>query len=312
MAGLYYFLPDMTRDRLVPKGDRLLDREVLEARGLGDVLNDCQLIDEHVTVSEATTGPDGRSGIVLYPKRTDGELPKVLQYRPEQQTWLPVPHGQEKPLRHIGWLNEQPPQPVDLERRQTYAGYSVKDQNETAWSIPIARSPSAVSGSLPVEYEPDDSGVWKSVLKADFQGLWDLSGEVWDYWNPPDVICGGCKELALDRGPGAVCPNCDHQPMPFDPQRVEKFTDQWQLNAVTAILGVNYRIDRWELLALRRADCNVLDDKFVGNVLLAVIDFDFVTVSKKKEPTDSNPVEPTNCSPGEQEDCQATDQAAAS
>lgn len=244
MAAFYHYLPG-----------QVADEDILPA--LGPVLSDCTDIPEHATISRVSgKGPDGHSGVVVYPKPTHGEDPPSFQYREAQQTWLPVDGGK----RWIGWHTEAPPAPEDLARRETYPGYQIKDEHERAWSVPIARSPQAVLGSLPTDYIYEGDR-WQSQLKPAYQWLWDASGQVWDYFND-----------------GATQ------------------SDDWLIDVAAKVLSVNYRLGPHEITALRTAGLNLLDGRRVQEILLALIDFDVTRAYHEKKTKDAVHTEPDSSS----------------
>jgi hypothetical protein len=316
MPGFFHFLPHLTAARVRAANDRL-DRDVLKARGLDDVLADVEVYGEHAILNDTHRGPGGQPGVVLYPVRADGELPDHLNYNPDVQTWTPVGGSREsrvksqerEPERWIGWQTDAPPTPFDLERRRTFAGYTVEDASGRKWSVPIARSPADLLGSLPKTFDLDDDGQWRPVLAPDYQPIWDLSGEVWDWWNPPGVACPKCGQFQPDRGRDVPCHQCGHAPMPHDAQR-DRFSDAWRIDAAVTVLSINYRVGRWEVAALLKAGAPLLDQLTVARILHCLIDGDIVDWAEKKtQPTTAGAGTPadesSSSSPGPRADCPA-------
>lgn len=172
MAGLYYFLPNVTRDGLL-ENPRLV--------AAVPVLSDLSKPDEHFTASDCRRGPGGVWGVVVYPLPVSRQMPPSLQYRPEQQGWLESRNGKY----WIGWLKDALPTPADLERAPNYPGYLVTDSHGQQWSIPIARSPDPETSSLPKSFTFDEAGEPVAKLKDEFQQLWEISGKVWDFYETP-------------------------------------------------------------------------------------------------------------------------------
>lgn len=258
MTGFYHFVAGVTAEQVAVEGLAALPED------LQAVLADVRGFPQDATVSGVERGPGDKSGVVIYPKSpaAGDELPDVLQYRPDVQTWLAVG---KHPQRWIGWLHDEPPTPDDLRRRQIYPGYTIADEHGHDWSVPIARSPHAELGSLPSNLVMGDDG-WEQQLKPAYQWVWDLSGEIWDWWNAPD---------------GEKPPQC---------------TSEWLIDAAVKILGINYRVAAWELTALGRAGRNVLDQTLVTRVLVAAIDYDIVEEHTKKKSATSSPSAAASCS----------------
>lgn len=172
MAGFYHFLPDIQLQELAP--NKTLSRGVLKRFGLDDVLRDCSVVPDHVVVTEVPHGPDGKSGLCLYPKSIAGSDPPGWSYRPDHQEWIQFGG------RYLGWEKASPPTPADLCRRSEIKDYVVFDKRGREWNVPCARSANPSGSSLPVEYAFGDDGEVLKHRPPDFEYLWKLSGDVLD------------------------------------------------------------------------------------------------------------------------------------
>jgi hypothetical protein len=115
MAAPFYFLPRLSIGDVVE--GNLLRREPLAAAGLDDVLADVRTKDQAIVMDFAKNGPAG-SGALLYAIPNHQRLPGQLGYYPDAQAW----HKLSDRL-WIGFDNEHPPLPEDLERRKVLRGY---------------------------------------------------------------------------------------------------------------------------------------------------------------------------------------------
>ena len=269
MSGFWYFLPNMTADRLVAdRADKQLDREVLAQRGLDAVLADVETAETQVVVSGvARAGPGEYAGVLLYPLPNSGEVPNLVQYRPDRQAWTPIGDGSRC------WIGLDPaslPEPEDLARRETVAGYLVNDAHGRQWSVPIARSPREGGVSLPCDYRFDGAGRAVRQLKAEFDDLWQIAGKVWDFYN-----------------------NTDDPPA--------EVNDLWLAERAVRILSLNYRLGPAELDRLCSHGRGVLDTGTLTRIFMALIDWDIARRVKKKGTPDDCPSTPgpSSSTPGE-------------
>lgn len=144
------------------------------------VLSDCKVLHDHVTQSYCPRGINGLSGVLVAPKRHDGELHPVLQVMPDivsyqasDSVW--VCHG------------NHPVGPYGLQRRAVlHKGYLVEDSSSQAWQVPIVRSPQDGT-TLPRSITFERS---KTTLKVQrqYQRLWDSCGEL------SAALAGNCSE----------------------------------------------------------------------------------------------------------------------
>lgn len=297
MAGYYYFLPQLTQRQLVQTNK--LNRELLEGRGLGDVLADCQLWPRDITVSEGL-GPNGSNGVILYVPPISGVGDAALQYDAKRQTWQPVDDGSD---RWIGWVTDDPPTPAELLRKgDRVTGRYVIDEAGREWLIPVARATDNPCGYLPQNFRYDAAGKSTSQVKPQHQWLWDVAGEVWDCFNWRNW------RSTLDAGEEPECERPADLP-DTDPPPGETHDEQWLRKVALDVLGVNYRVGYAEINALADAGLPVLDEMRVQLITMCLIDLQFIRAVQKKTTAASTPTAPSTCdsSPGDTEDCPATD-----
>lgn len=269
MAGLYHFLVNQSDTTLGGHRCAMLHELVPCLSDINDISPSSS---QAVLCNVMANGPGGNAGVLVYPRPPHGELPQVLKLDLSRQEWMQVGDGS---VRWIGWVPGDLPSPADLERQQTYAGYLVTDEQGCQWSVPIARSPAAQLGSLPKDFVFDENGEPVTVIKSEFDGLWKISQEVWDYFNSPEDF---------------------------------KRDDPWLIKRAAETLSVNYRLGPQEINAMRKLGHSVLDSNTVRNVLLALIDYELVTVLKKKEqPGNGQPTSDfISSTTGDEEESQAT------
>lgn len=213
----------------------------LEAVGLGYLF---PLLNSGMTIGDAKV--DGSTGVMFTPN-LGGKPADVTAYQPATQTW--ITHGKIK----IGWETAAPPTAEVLARYPQVIGYQLTASG-TVWTIPLARSPRGIS-NIPQDFVWNESGDPVACRRADFDWLWDLSGEVWDYWH-------------TDKG--------------------NELGESWLAKAALRILQVNYFIGPAELNAFRSMGRPVMDQMSVAAISLALIDNDFpklVDDAKKNEAT---------------------------
>lgn len=224
MPGFYYYLPAITKERLC-QGE-LLDREVLRARGLDEVLSDVTHAVKHVSLCNISgdNGPDKKSGVLLAIAGKYAGAPEVVTYRPELHPWHFKAIG-DGSQAWVGVLKNGLPQPSDLERLKIVGGEDVLDGHGRVWKIPIARTPHPAGpfGHLPQSFGFDDSGSPVPALQPQWTWLWDLAGEIRDAF-------AGIR----------------NQNVP------------WMVSAAAKVLGVNYRLGTAELSLLHELGLGVL------------------------------------------------------
>jgi len=281
MSGFWYYLPGITRERLVgaaPSGP--VDREVLEARGLADVLADVEQSPRDLICANVAKAPDKGAGALLYPVNQVAAAPENVTYQPAAQTWSPVGDGKQ---RWIGVDPAAPPTPDDLQRRLVHFGYTVTAADGQGWQIPIARPAPGGTVSLPCDYYFDQDGAAVRARKPQFEDIWTISGIVFDYYHKP-------------------------------PAEVVDPGDAYFAEAAVRVLVINYRLGPAELTALYEHGVGVLDRNSVQWILMALIDQQIEREAEKKTSPDIGPSAPDGSSSGDGTPAETptTDPAAAS
>lgn len=93
--------------------------------GLGD------LIGRHEPM-DCLNGPDGTGGLLVSWRPDDPS--QRTGFFPKEQTWVKNATGQY----FVGFWNDAPPHPVELERADTHDGYAVPLQDGNKWAVPAA------------------------------------------------------------------------------------------------------------------------------------------------------------------------------
>lgn len=169
MSTFHYFLCDAAEAEVRQEWPAVRSRY-----GLDGVLSDVESVPDHAVPCQVSSGPDGRAGVLLTPKRgDDGELPAVLTWQPAMQ-WLDRGHG-----CMLCWA--EVPSPEWLIRRRSYPGYLVTDESGRRWSVPIIRGPGEDDfGSLPRVYSFSADGTPTPQLSPGFADLWEMACLVHD------------------------------------------------------------------------------------------------------------------------------------
>lgn len=112
---------------------------------------------------EVLTGPDKRSGMLA---GWMGGRTRQIAYRPDQQTWTPAVAFDGMPAGRywIGFWNDSPPTPEDLQRDYAYPGAKVRLGDERQWLLPRAYE-------LPAEMIRADDGTWKYETQRKFHAF---------------------------------------------------------------------------------------------------------------------------------------------
>ena len=157
MAGFLYYLPSdgpKTRSELEDVGFPHADS--IELPGCG-----------------CTQAPDGLHGAVtkLRDMLVIGGQSPVVGYYPEKQTWCQILDGR----MWLGWETENPPTPIDLQRKELHNGHPVTLADGNTWIVPVIRTLIGQT-TLPTVFGCNASGqvVREKVLPA-FKRLWDLT-----------------------------------------------------------------------------------------------------------------------------------------
>jgi len=239
----------MTQERLAPSGR--VDRLVLRERGLDLVLADCLGVPDPLIVTAVSRGPGDATGVVLYPKPSSKKVPEHLGYVPAYQTWRPEGELAPRPgvpLRYVGWITDEPPEPEDLERASRVSGYTVMVGHPgRGWHVPIARARDGRPGTLPADWR-FEKGKPVRRIKQQYLQLFELAGKAHDAFNGSAETRGQIKDEEL------------------------------ALLAVEA-LAVNYRLGPEEIDALAYLGRPLLDDDSLLQIMLALIDKQFLALA---------------------------------
>jgi len=269
----WYFLPSITFEELVK--DDQLSREALERYDLADVLADVRSVPHHASVSNVSAGCGGASGVVIAP--VSRHFPAEPASFRRSLTWS----QREVGGAWLGYDATSPPTPHHLERFATIPGVTLHDDHGHDWTIPLARSPGPGGqfGALPQTFKVYRGRPSVGTVKADYRSLWDLSGEVWDYFNRSDF----------------------------------KSSPDWAMRTAATILAANYRIGFDELNALEDCGRGVLTQLNAQLILQACIHFDIVDTAKKNASESPSSIPPNGASspPGSPDETTPTDQHAA-
>lgn len=265
----YYWLPKLDKEK-VGKGGRLC-RETLAAAGLADVLADVLEVPAHCSLAGEGKGPDGGPGVLLTPVSKAHGVPEWVVYRPELMQFKPIGDGSKC---WIGALIGNPPTPHDLERRQVFGGGEAEDAGGWKWQIPIARAThwDKPYGVLPQNYTFDAAGEPVSQLETKWRWLWDLAGQIRDWYvqsTPPD-------DEATPEAKAA------HKPPEFN--QLVKWAAQ--------VLAVNYRVGPAELNLLHDMGRSILSQQVVHQICQATYGWEVLVEAKKKPLPESPASEP--------------------
>jgi len=271
----YYFLPRIPKER-VAIGDEL-DRELLAAAGLADVLADVRRVPLHAAVSYVhdSVGPGQQPGTVITPVSKHRGVGLVGNF-PDQQTWRPLGDGKNA---WVGALTKEPPTPLDLERWQPIGGLKVSDPASYEWLVPVARAANIGMpyGTLPQSYSFGADGEPVPSLLPAFAWLWELGAEIRDWY----------ASQQAPEGDG-VTPEerAAHRAQPL----------AWLIKAAAKVLGVNYRVGLAELNLLHELGRPVLTQETAHTICQQVVNYDLVEEAKKKPPVSGSAPAP-NSSP---------------
>lgn len=271
MASFYYFLPGVTKAQL-QDGDRL-KRSVLAAAGIDEVLFDVVKTPQHVSLAEThrCTGPWETTGTMLALVNKHTGVPELVVPDFARQVWKTRdPAGK----CWIGALKGDPPLPEELERWDQIQGYKLADPGHYEWRVPVARmpDPSWQFGHLPQSYVFSDSGEPEGRLQPAYQWLWDLSGQIRDWY------------VAIEEG--AIPQDAAGEAIPF----------RWLVKQAARILGVNYRVGMPELTFLHELGREVLTQTTVGVICQAVFGFEVLDEAKKKQTAEEGAPPPSSSS----------------
>ncbi len=176
MAGFYYYLPEIQKASLIRGRDRLAPEPLVDA-GIDDVLADVRRVPDQVLLGDTREGPDGQAGATLYPLPATGDVPDVVGYEPDKQTWT---HLDTDKRCWIGWLTDDPPLPADLERCELVDGYQVNDAHDHTWAVPTLVAVDNPRGRLPAAVGWDANREPVIGVAAKYRELWERAKGIWD------------------------------------------------------------------------------------------------------------------------------------
>lgn len=244
MAGFLYFV----------EGEPKNTADIISEHGLGYAL------ESTCVLSPIPLGatPSGKPGCILADPKRLGDLQP--SYRAELQTW------QRLKDHWVGFWNEHPPKPTDLEHDKIIPGSlqdGLKLGDGNHWHVPLARQymQDGTAGSLlPHKLGIDESGEWKMRSVVDrYAAVWELSLNFFDLWQ--EALVG-----AIDDGKDSFI---------FD-------YDAPQHTAIK-LLATNYVISDIEATLLGL----LLSDDTAGDIMRAACDCDlallWIVESKKNE-----------------------------
>lgn len=201
MAGFLYYLPNdgpKTRPALESAGFPHADS--IELPGCG-----------------CTPGPDGLNGAVTKLRDipvSGGQAPVVGHYS-DKQTWHQILDGK----MWLGWETENPPTPIDLQRKKIHGGHSVMLTDEKTWIMPVVRTLIGEAALSPVLTCDSSGKVLRERVDPEFSRIWDLT----------------------KRAFAAVS---------TDPPDTSGIDDDEVVELLFLGLAINYRVSRWEVLNL--------------------------------------------------------------
>lgn len=260
MAGFLYFIANVTEADLNKNG--LLDRAILKAKGLDDVLSDVVQVPAHASLAEVKrlVGPGGNVGVVLAPVSKHYGVPELVTFDPDRQKWFDRGNGV-----WIGITDGKIPGSQALERWQLITGYEVKDPSTQVWIAPICRSPKKgyQYGGLRQTYRFDPSGCPLSSISSDHRCLWELSGVCREFYsqlfNPPDNDATPEEKAAY-----------------VEPDFL------LMVGYAVSLLAANYRLGMPEINVLAELGRDVLTNTTVHAICQASFDIELLVNAKKK------------------------------
>jgi len=235
---------------------RPVDRQRVVELGCGYIL------DGHASVASReviANSPSGQAGRVFGDPARLGD--KSLGVYPEQ-TWRRAP-GTDV---WVGYWTDATPAPDGLARGKQLAGPTVELGDGNRWQVPLVVALDAAAErydpALPAAWDLDESGNWvRGPIQDEYKRLWDLA-----------------------------TPFADAR-FELDDRKEADLTNASLLNAVTALLGANYVVDKIEL-ALMGA---LVDDEATALVPLLACDFFTLAgwLEQKKSATQEAPGDAT-------------------
>ncbi|MGV3605211.1 MAG: hypothetical protein ACO1RA_02305 [Planctomycetaceae bacterium] len=261
MAGFLYFIANVTEADLNKNG--LLDRAILKAKGLDDVLSDVVQVPAHASLAEVKrlVGPGGNVGVVLAPVSKHYGVPELVTFDPDRQKWFDRGNGV--------WIGittaDDPPNAQGLERWTVIPGTIVADEQTQQWKIPIARWPSAglEYGTLPQTYTFDDDGKPLAKVQSKYAYIWQLAGQVRDFF------------FTLHNAP-------DDNSTPEERANYKAPEFDWLVIQAAIILGFNYRLGLKEINVLASLGRDILTQTTVTAICQSIYGMEVFEIAKKK------------------------------
>lgn len=255
MAGFYYFFKDRRADEIA-RGEEL-DHSLLTHYGLHLTLADVRKVPAHATLSNvgSNAGPGHSCGAILAISCKYTGAPAIVTNAPNLQRWKCI--DEAKGL-WLGVLKDDLPRPEVLERFTVIRGGRVTDPQHYEWIVPVARAlaQGMPYGTLPQSYHFDDAGEPQPVLDKAYEWLWQLAGEIKDWY---------------------VASETD-QPRPH----------AWLVKTAARLLAVNYRLGLHELNLLQECGRSVLHQQTIGAICQACYGWEVLEEAKKNSATTSS------------------------
>ncbi len=178
MAGLLYFASEAATPAL---------KEHLKSLGMANpIKRGCE------------NGPGAADGGIFARDLDHGKV----GYFPSTQTWIKAPGADW----FIGWHNDSPPMPADLQRAELLPGHAVTLDDGNAWTIPIVRLVTGDIG-LPQRLGLDDNGqVVKKPLDR-YAELTAIAEELWTLLQGQQEAAASSLEIDWDYGIKALATN---------------------------------------------------------------------------------------------------------
>jgi hypothetical protein len=265
----YYFLPNVTKEQVAQRGE--LDREVLAAAGLADVLADVRLVPRDASLCYCSefkprNAAGVLSGTIIAPVSKARGAVALPGFHLDRQTWRLrslVLNPEPATLNCCAWIGTligELPTPPDLERRSIWPGGKARDAEGWEWHVPIARAAhwGKPYGVLSQSFTFDAAGEPAGHLDSEWQWLWDVAGQIRDWYVAASMEPG-------DREEESAAP-------PFG-QLVK-----W----AARILEVNYRLGSAELNLLHALGHPVLTNSVVHQICQAAYGWEILEEAKKK------------------------------
>lgn len=245
MAGFIYFVPNA----------RAKDPAVAR---LGEIGRPTSMIGEAL-VRITERGPNDQPGaLAAADTGPRGKQARSL-YMPDEQTWVRAPGADW----WLGYWNDRPPCPEDLERARLKPGHKVALADGNKWTLPVAR---ALSGrpAVPQVVRVNDGGAKVLDVVAADRALWERALAFWDEWQALADTAEQQSDIDsytwVGRKDGVVVISIDNC---FD--------------AAVELLAINYRVGEAEISALE-----LLTTDNMIECLLALVDWPSLEALEKK------------------------------